>query len=225
MTHPLDQTVWSALTGAQAGLAIVYGKARRFDPAYGVFAALDDGTDQALADLGELVARHGDVAFLGDPPASAPGISVASQNLGVQMVAEAAVPARAPRHAVVDLTEADAPAMFDLARLTEPGPFFEKTHLLGDFVGVKEDGRLIAMAGERMRPHGFTEVSAICTHPDCRGRGLAGELAWIVMERIFARGETPFLHAYAHNKGAISVYERLGFTLRREVLMTRLRRG
>lgn len=221
--HPLDRAVWQALTGPQAGLAIVHGAARRFDPAYGVFAAVPDLSDASLADLGELVRAHGDVAFLGpDPPTGAPGVRVASQDLGVQMVARSPAAGGDRRDAVVDLTEADAPAMMELARLTQPGPFFEKTHRLGDFVGIKEDGRLIAMAGERMKPGGFTEVSAICTHPDCRGRGLAAELTGIVVARIVARGETPFLHAYASNISAISLYERLGFAIRREVLMTRL---
>lgn len=221
--HPLDRAVWLALTGAQAGLAIVHGKARRFDPAYGVFAAVADRSDASLADLGELVGRHGDAAFLGpDPPTEAQGVRIASQDLGVQMMAQSLAAGPGPRHMVVDLTEADAPEMLELATLTKPGPFFEKTHRLGDFVGIKEDGRLIAMAGERMKPAGFTEVSAICTHPDARGRGLAAELTRIVAGRIFARGETPFLHAYANNTAAIALYERLGFTIRREVLMTRL---
>jgi predicted GNAT family acetyltransferase len=90
---------------------------------------------------------------------------------------------------------------------------------------VKVDGRLAAMAGERMKPDGFTEVSGVCTHPDFRGRGYGGALMRHVAQRILDRGETPFLHAYASNRGAIAMYERLGFTLRREVLMTRLTRG
>jgi hypothetical protein len=81
------------------------------------------------------------------------------------------------------------------------------------------------MAGERMKPDGFTEVSGVCTHPDHRGRGYAGALMRLVARRILDRGETPFLHAYASNTGAIALYETLGFTLRREVLMTRLSRA
>jgi predicted GNAT family acetyltransferase len=114
--------------------------------------------------------------------------------------------------------------MFDLATLTKPGPYFARTHRLGDFVGVKQDGRLIAMAGERMKPDGFTEVSGVCTHPDARGRGYAGALMRVVVAKILARGETPFLHVYAANTGAIGLYETLGFALRREVTMTVLTR-
>jgi predicted GNAT family acetyltransferase len=130
-----------------------------------------------------------------------------------------------PDFAIVDLTEADAPQMLALATQTRPGPFFSRTHQLGDFVGVKIDGRLMAMAGERMKSEGFTEVSGVCTDPDCRGRGYAGALMRVVANRILARGETPFLHSYAHNTGAIALYETLGFVLRREMTMTVLERS
>jgi predicted GNAT family acetyltransferase len=120
--------------------------------------------------------------------------------------------------------------MLALANLTKPGPFFERTHRLGDFIGVKvPDGkggrRLAAMAGERMRLPGFTEVSGICTHPDYRGHGYAGGLSRIVAGRILARGETPFLHAYAHNTAATGLYETLGFSLRRQMHMRVLTRA
>jgi hypothetical protein len=112
-----------------------------------------------------------------------------------------------------------------LAKLTEPGPFFEHTNRLGDFVGVKVDGRLIAMAGERMKPEGFTEVSAVCVHPDYRGRGLADGLMRVVIERIFARREGAFLHVWPHNTGAITLYEKLGFSLRHTMSLMILARG
>lgn len=221
--HPLDRPAWSALTGRQAQLAIVSDGARRYDPAYGVFAAVGDRSAVSLAGLGALVAAHGDVALLeADPPTEAPGVAVASQDLGVQMIAERLTGTPAPDFAMVPLTDADGPEMLALATLTRPGPFFARTHQLGDFFGVKADGRLVAMAGERMKPVGFTEVSGVCTHPDHRGRGYAGALMRRIAGRILERGETPFLHAYASNRGAIALYETLGFTLRREVLMTRL---
>jgi predicted GNAT family acetyltransferase len=223
--HPLDGPAWSALTGRQSHLALVRGGARRFDPAYGVFAALADQTPASLADLGALVAEHGDVAFLGDPPADAPGVTVVSQDLGVQMTAERLTAGPDPAVPIVALTDADGAEMLALATLTQPGPFFERTHQLGDFFGVKIGGRLVAMAGERMKPDGFTEVSGVCTLPEHRGRGYAAALMRVVSGRIIGRGETPFLHAYASNTGAIGLYETLGFTLRREVLMTRLSRG
>jgi len=114
--------------------------------------------------------------------------------------------------------------MLALATLTKPGPFFARTHQLGDFVGVKRDGVLVAMAGERMKPAGFTEVSGVCTHPDHRGHGYAAGLSRIVAQRILARGEVPFLHAYATNTAAIAIYQALGFRLRLEATLTILAR-
>lgn len=224
--HPLDHAAWSALTGRQAHLAITDGGARRFAPAYGVFAALEDHGERSLADLAALVAAHGDVAMLqADPPAGGPGLSIVSQDLGVQMIAERLAAASASPFEIIPLGDADGPEMLALATLTQPGPFFERTHQLGDFFGVRKAGELIAMAGERMKPDGFTEVSGVCTHPDHRGRGYAGALMRLVASRILDRGETPFLHAYASNTGAIALYETLGFTVRREVLMTRFSRA
>lgn len=225
-THPLDFPAWSALTGRQAHLAVTVGQARRFDGAYGVFAALENRSPAGLRDLADLVAVHGDVAFLeAEPPPPAPGLELLSQNLGVQMVADRPVSAPPPPFEIRPLADADGPEMLALATLTQPGPFFARTHQLGDFVGVKVEGRLVAMAGERMKPDGFTEVSGVCTHPDHRGRGYAAALMRHVCEAIRARGETPFLHAYASNSGAIALYETLGFTLRRHVQMTRFTRA
>jgi hypothetical protein len=91
---------------------------------------------------------------------------------------------------------------------------------MGRFIGVKQGGRLVAMAGERLRPEGHTEVSGVCTHPEYRGKGYARGLMRIVAARILARGETPFLHSYAHNAGAIALYESLGFRVRSGIVLT-----
>ncbi|HEX4693502.1 GNAT family N-acetyltransferase [Sphingomonas sp.] len=110
--------------------------------------------------------------------------------------------------------------MYDLAVLTRPGPYVSRTNQLGDFIGVKLDGRLVAMAGERMAMPGLREVSGVCTHPDFRGRGYAAGLMRIVAARMHARGEVPFLHAYASNTGAIGLYESLGFRHRATMIAT-----
>lgn len=126
--HPLDHAAWSALTGRQSHLAIVRDGARRYAPGYGVFAAVQDRSPRNLAGLGALVAAHGDVALLeADPPAEAPGLSVVSQDLGVQMVAERVTARPAADFEMVALTDADGPQMLALATLTQPGPFFERT--------------------------------------------------------------------------------------------------
>ncbi|HVJ02224.1 MAG TPA: GNAT family N-acetyltransferase [Sphingomonas sp.] len=220
MAHPLDNPAWTALCSTQSHLARGEGRALRYDGDYAVFAAAEDHSSQSLRALGNLVAATGPAIVLarGALPA-VPGTCVEKTRPGVQMIAEALAP---PRTACdfVALTDADAPDMLALATLTEPGPFFSRTHRLGDFIGVKIDGRLVAMVGERMKPAGFTEVSGVCTHPDFRGRGYAGALMEVVANRIAARGETPFLHAYADNEGAIALYEALGFRRRCEVMVT-----
>ncbi|OYX32275.1 MAG: GNAT family N-acetyltransferase [Caulobacterales bacterium 32-69-10] len=218
--HPLDRQAWSALTGRQTAFCIAEGRARRFHPEVGVFAAVEDGSEDSLAGLARLVRAHGDVALLepGEAP-PIPRVAVRSRDLGWQGVARAVPKPQPGRFDIAPLTEADAAQMLALATLTEPGPFFARTHTLGGFIGIKSEGRLVAMAGERMKPQGFTEISGVCTHPDYRGRGYGSALILQVAAIIQARGETPYLHAYASNTAAIALYETLGFGFRAEVVM------
>jgi len=224
MTHPLDRPVWSALTSArQASLAMGAGGALRLAPGYGVFAASIDQSPESLAAIAALDQPEGVLATVEAEQAPVPpGLTVVKAAVLSQMVLVDLSPAKTRDIAVELLTEADAPAMLALATLTEPGPFFDRTHQLGDFFGVKQDGRLLAMAGERLKPDGFTEVSGVCAHPDARGRGYAGALMRAVIERILARGETAFLHSYADNAGAIALYHSLGFTIRASMQMRML---
>jgi predicted GNAT family acetyltransferase len=226
MPHPLDRPIWSALTTRQAHLAVGDGRALRFDADYALFAAgTDDGPEAAEA-VGALIPEGGVVGLVEAGPVALPTTArVVTQAACVQMTLEALTPPRGTDPDWIDLTEADAPEMLALATLTEPGPFFAKTHRLGDFVGVRIDGRLAAMAGERMKPDGFTEVSGVCAHPDFRGRGLAGALMRIVTARILARGETPFLHAYAHKPEALALHQAVGFSVRTPITFTVLTRS
>jgi len=207
-------------------LALKQGAALRFAADYGLFAAMPDNASASLADLSALVVDHGDVALVeAEGPRPIPGVAIRTSAVCWQMVADEPNQVGTAAFAFEDLTEADAPQMLALATLTAPGPFFARTHQLGRFVGVKVGGQLVAMAGERMRPPGHTEVSGVCTHPDHRGRGYAAGLMLEVAARIRARGEVPFLHSYAHNTGAIALYQALGFDFRRELVMTTLTRG
>jgi predicted GNAT family acetyltransferase len=222
--HPLDRPVWSALTGGQAHLAQGDGRALRFPPDYGPFAAEAEGDLEGQTMLAAFEPGS-DGLWLVEPQAAAPpaGMAAAGEALCAQMTA-CEIAGDAPGFEATPLGDADGPQMLALARLTKPGPFAVHTHRLGRFIGVKLDGRLVAMAGERMKPSGFTEVSGVCTHPDFRGRGYAGGLMRLVARRILERGETPFLHAYASNAGAIELYRTLGFTVRRTVVLTILKR-
>lgn len=227
MMHPLDRPVWSALTSErQAALAVGAGGALRLAPGYGVFAASMDQSPQGVAAIAALDQPEGMLATVeADPTPVPPGLTVLKEAVLSQMVLVELAPGKARDIAIEPLTEADAPAMLALATLTEPGPFFERTHRLGDFFGIKQEGRLLAMAGERLKPDGFTEVSGVCAHPDARGRGYAGALMRAVIERILARGETAFLHSYADNAGAIALYHSLGFTIRAPMQMRMLTRA
>ena len=121
------------------------------------------------------------------------------------------------KHTLEDLDISQVDEMLALVELTKPGPFFRRTPELGSYLGIREKGQLVAMAGERLRPLGHTEISAVCTHPEYRGRGYASSLVSTLIQKITKRGEIPFLHVRTENVGAIRVYEKLGFKTRRMI--------
>jgi len=229
MPHPLDRAVWNALTTRLAGYTTADSDARavRIDPEVGVFLSGADATPETLSAMAQLALRHpgaGMIEKTGGPMSEVdvPGVEVASRIPLVQMVATA-LTAGGPDPVFETLTEADAPAMLALATLTRPGPFRSATHRLGPFVGIKQDGRLVAMAGRRLRVDGFTELSGVCTHPDWRGRGYAASLSRAVAGDILSSGGGVFLHAFAEHSATIVFYRSLGFEVRAEMTYTILR--
>lgn len=213
----LDRPVWAALNSRHLGLSLGSTLARRYVHEINVFASACDDSPAALRALGDLVRSGERVYILQVPDVAVPeGLAPVKTAKGVQMVATRAFGA-VPDDDIAELTDSDAPDMLALAKLTEPGPFLSRTHQMGAFLGIRIAGRLAAMAGERLRFPGHTEVSAVCTHPDFRGRGLARRLSAAVAARIQSRGERPFLHAWKSNLPAISLYETLGFEIRCEV--------
>ena len=225
MSHPLDRPVWTALTTRQSGVAVGDARALRYLPEVNMLGAAADSSAASLQALADLIPADGVLGTVEkDELQVPPGATVRKRAVLVQMLLDRPLGEASPAD-WQPLGDADGAEMLSLATLTEPGPFYPRTHSLGDFVGVRVEGRLIAMAGERMKAPGYTEVSAVCTHPDFRGRGLAGALMRVVIARILARGETPFLHSYADNHGAIALYESLGFRRRAEIVFTILARG
>ena len=218
----LDRPVWASLR-AQPHWGLGDERARRFRPDINRFAATPDEDAASLEALVELV-RPGDdsVYLLQVPPIVVPpGLEAVKAAPGVQMLATRRLQ---DDDGVQVLGDADAPGMLALATLAEPGPFLARTHTMGRFIGLSIDGRLAAMAGERMRLPGHVEVSGVCTHPDFRGRGLARRLSAAVTANIQRRGEQPFLHAWTTNTAAIALYESLGFEVRTAVNVAMLRR-
>jgi predicted GNAT family acetyltransferase len=224
--HPLDRPVWASLITDHASLSEGNALARRFARDVNLFAAACDDTPAALAALAALVKPEESVFLLQVPDILIPpGLVEVRAAKGVQMVATRSMTVETTRSDIVMLGDEDAPEMLALAQLTEPGPFLARTHTMGTFLGIRIGGRLVAMAGERMRFPGYTEVSGVCTHPEFRGHGFARRLSATVAAGIEARGDRPFLHAWKTNHSAIALYEGLGFKLRTEVNAAVLKRG
>ena len=222
--HVLDNPIWHALSTTQAGYAQVHGRARRFDPEVAAFAAVDELDEDAWSDLAAL-AEPGAVAVLARrrPFIPGPGWTSLFAAGGDQMMLERPVEVVERPPGLRELTVDDVPEMLELVRLTEPGPFAPRTVELGGYQGIFEDGRLLAMAGQRMNIEGYTEISAVCTHPDARRRGYAATLTSVVAAGIAAAGKTPILHVSEHNEPARRVYEALGFKTRARLAFAALR--
>ncbi len=221
--HPLDNAVWHALATEHTSWAEVRGTARRYPSDVCVFHGVEVLDDRGWADLTALVGPSTGLALFRDAVPEAPdGWTVHYRGVGNQLTVTAA--ALEPPVTTIDepifrrLTMSDVGEALALVELTRPGPFAERTLEMGRYWGhVDVDDRLLAMAGERLHLTGFTEISAVCTHPEARGRGLAAALTRHVALGILERGETPFLHVAADNDAALRVYERLGFRRRRTV--------
>jgi ribosomal protein S18 acetylase RimI-like enzyme len=225
--HSLDNPIWQSLATTHKGLAQVCNSARKFPREISVLAGFTESTLENYDSLASLL-EPGKTAnlFLQAPPDPPAAWTIVSTGPLLQMLYETSASRgaderwfrsdgnRSEQPKFVRLNQADVPEMLALTKLTIPGPFGARTHELGDYFGIRSEGRLAAMAGERLRLPGYTEISAVCTHPDFLGRGYASALIEMLMERIRSRGERPFLHVRSKNQRAIKVYERLGFRQR-----------
>ncbi|MFF3749400.1 GNAT family N-acetyltransferase [Streptomyces sp. NPDC002018] len=218
----MDEPVRSALGGPHAHFAEARGRVLRYPSEVAFWLALpDDPGEQDWADAAALAGPVGPLGLVGYTGPAPAGWEVTFRADGVQLV-DAGV-AAAPDEEAVRLGPADVPEMLDLVERTQPGPFLTRTVEMGTYLGIRREGALVAMAGERLRPVGWSEISAVCTDPRFRGQGLAARLVLAVAHDIRARGETPFLHAAAVNTNAIRLYEALGFRLRRKTAFLAVR--
>jgi ribosomal protein S18 acetylase RimI-like enzyme len=212
--HILDNPIWNSLSTLHAHFAEGDELAKRYPPEVTLLAGMGEPSAEAYGSLAKTLQRAGAALFLDQPPQIPSGwVTVHSAPL-VQMVCEKPNLAQEGFPAE-KLAPADVPEMVALAELTKPGPFGIRTRELGEYLGIRQSKRLVAMAGERLHLPGYTEVSAVCTHPDFQGHGYARELMSILMRNIVRRAETPILHVRQENVSAIHLYEKLGFRTRR----------
>jgi ribosomal protein S18 acetylase RimI-like enzyme len=217
--HPLDNVIWNALTTRQTQFAESHGEARRFIPEVTSLAGFNEPSADGYESLKGLLQGRATIALFLDEEhhpragwelvASAPLLQMTYANGNPN-----AASATGSDPKLIELSAKDSPEMIELTALTKPGPFNKRTHELGTYLGIRCGGELVAMAGERLKVPGFTEVSAVCTHPEHTGHGYARVLMTEVMRRIRQRGETPFLHVRQDNVRAIELYERIGFQRR-----------
>ena len=217
--HPLDNIIWNALSTRQTEFALQFGEARKFMPEVAPLAGLREVTAEGYETLAELVPENGVAAvFLDEDYAPQRGWTKIAGAALLQMVGigkgqlAGSNPSSDPD--IVELGVRDSGEMIALTQLTKPGPFGPRTYELGTYLGIRCQGKLVAMSGERMKVPGYTEVSAVCTHPEHTGHGYAARLMSEVMRGIRERGEIPMLHVRGDNERAIALYVRLGFVTR-----------
>jgi ribosomal protein S18 acetylase RimI-like enzyme len=224
MAHPLDNILWNTLNGPHAEHSLDFGDVRLYRPGFLPAAGMRQITDANFATLAAAVPAGTTLAMSGPAPIT-PTSQFAVEHVDelLQMVGDTLTAFTAPI-AVTDLGPADFPAMQRLVDIAKPGPLVPRALELGGFVGIFDGDDLVALAGERLRPEGFAELSTICTHPGFRGRDYGKTVVSAVAQRIAARGETPFLVVYPQNGPAIRLYESMGFVARSSMFLTVFKR-
>ena len=219
----LDNPAWHSLAGPHASFAIGDDLVRQYPADVAPFVAVRTWEDPRAWDaLAELVGPGAEIGLSSTDELPPAGWEILGRGDGVQLVQTDALSPR-PFDEPIELGPADVPEMLGLVERNQPGPFRPRTYELGRYIGIRRDGKLIAMAGERLHPEGWTEISAVATDAEHRGQGLASRLVLDIAFHIQERGDRALLHAAATNVGAIAVYERLGFTLRRHTTFSFVR--
>ena len=207
----LDNVIWHSLSGRQQSLAIGTEEVRRYAPGYSPILAFADPGRAKLTDLRPWC-EVGEQIYCADWSGPLPpDWTIVREAAMLRMVWDGVAPDTDHAADASALGPEHAAEALELAILTRPGPFAIRTIEMGEYFGYFEEGRLIAMAGERMWAGSYREISGVCTHPDYQGRGLARKLTLKLVRRELLRGETPFLHVLSSNTGAIRLYRKMGF--------------
>ncbi len=218
MKNVLDNPVWNALISGNRHLATGSDKVKFFDPEVSPFAALLENTHE---NFGELYEKHNSdqpVFLWSMEELSIPKIWMVAHCIpGFQMVYEKPTVEAYKTQGITALTDKDIPAMLALTKLTRPGPFGNRTIEFGNYEGIFENDKLVAMTGQRFHPCDYIEISAVCTHPDYLGNGYARQLLLSQLSQILDADAKPHLHVRQDNERAIQVYQSLGFTIRMPV--------
>ena len=218
--HVLDNPAWNALTTGNSNLAAGNGPVLIFPADVSPFVGLEEATPDNFKLLYELVPAERSVGLVTAVEIEIPGDwEVVTHMKLLQMVWMEPLKPLPSDVSLVLLNDSHRPQMLALTALTNPGPFYENTNKFGGYSGIFDGDNLVAMAGYRMNPGGYREVSAVCTHPDYLGRGYAGMVIRHVANTISSRGETPFLHVRPNNTGALGLYHKLGFAVRHEMTL------
>jgi ribosomal protein S18 acetylase RimI-like enzyme len=223
--HPLDHVIWNALTSCHRDVAEGDHLALRYLAPIAPFAATTDVSTASFQSLLTLLPAGDRIGLFTLEEIMPPSFFSVIERGAVDQMVLVKMPSCAGSVPIVRLDARDVPDMLELVGATHPGPFGPRTIELGQYIGVRRQGMLVAMAGERMRLDGFTEISAVCVHPSCRGQGLAAELVSTLARSIASRAETSFLHVFNSNRPAIELYRKLGFVLRRHMHLAVLARA
>lgn len=228
MGHILDNMIWNAITTGNKDIAIINGDVGCYLPEIAPFAGMKDFNDSNLKKLYEFIPANQSVAISSlNKMNHDDGRWKLLQPMDVtQMVYEHTLNSFTTKNSplIVPLSEEHVPQMIELTALTRPGPFLQQTIRFKNYFGIFIDNRLAAITGQRMHPKPYMEVSAVCTHPDFRGRGYAKTLMLHVMKIILDNSFTPFLHVLSNNSNAIELYKTIGFRTRKQIFVDVIRR-
>ncbi|GAB3913428.1 GNAT family N-acetyltransferase [Mucilaginibacter boryungensis] len=218
MANVLDNPAWNALLSGNQSLAFGSLDVKFFDKSVSPFVGLRDNSDANFSELLELLPHNGPAGFISPVEREIPAAwQILNHIKCYQMVYNGDVKPLQKNISLVPLTEEHIPQMMALTKLTNPGPFAERTIDFGHYYGIFDNDNLVAMTGQRMNPLPYAEISAVCTHPDHLGKGYAQQLLNFHINRIMQEGNIPMLHVRTDNDRAVEVYKKVGFEIRREL--------